>query len=328
MENTVNNSIVRRLQIVFGISIALLLISSVASFISMQRLIENSRLVAHTDSVIIASENIISYAKDGETGQRGFLITRNPVFLQPYNDAYDKVIEAYSFVKQMTADNPVQQKNLGQAKVIIDERFKHLQKIIDLYNSRVYVPDSLNSAEMFIGKQLMDSLRVTVADIQTEERRLLALRTAEQTRYISYTPILLLVAAIVSIIITLISYARVKRDMDQRLEEQRLAAEKYIETNNRISAMEQITRQIAEGNYAVRSEDDKPDELGRISGALNEMVTALENNFNTLAKRTWLQEGSVQIGDALRGKRIVEEIANTVLETLVSYLKVPMATLY
>jgi len=328
MENSVNRSIIRRLQLVFGISLFILLISSFASFVSMQRLIENSRLIAHTDSVILNSENMMSYAKDGETGQRGFLVTRNPIFLQPYNNAYDKVLNAYSTIKQMTKDNPVQQKNLGQAKVLIDDRFRHLQKIIDLYNSRIYVSDSVNSAEMLIGKQLMDSLRMVVADIQSEEKRLLEIRTSEQTKYISYTPILLLFAAIISIIITLISYSRVKRDMDQRLEEQRAAAEKYIETNKRISVMEQVTRQIAEGNYAVRSEDNKADELGRISNALNEMVVVLEDNFNALAKRTWLQEGAVKIGDAIRGKKRVDEIANAILETLVTYLNAPVATLY
>ncbi|MBS1688941.1 MAG: CHASE3 domain-containing protein, partial [Bacteroidetes bacterium] len=328
MENSVNRSIIRRLQLVFGISLFILLISSFASFISMQRLIENSRLIAHTDSVIILSENMMSYAKDGETGQRGFLVTRNPVFLQPYNNADDKALSAYSTVKQMTKDNPVQQTNLGQAKVLIDDRFRHLQKVIDLYNSRIYVSDSVNSAEMMIGKQLMDSLRIVVADIQAEEKRLLEIRTSDQIKYVTYTPILLLFAAIISVVITIISYSRVKRDMDERLKEQRAAAEKYIETNKRISVMEQVTRQIAEGNYAIRSEDDKEDELGRISTALNEMVVVLENSFNTLAKKTWLQEGTVKIGDAIRGKRRVDEIADSILETLVAYLNAPVATLY
>jgi CHASE3 domain sensor protein len=70
-----STSIVKNLQITFSLSILLLVVSLLSSFFSVQRLIDNSVLVNHTNEVLIESENIISHMKDGETGQRGYLVT-------------------------------------------------------------------------------------------------------------------------------------------------------------------------------------------------------------------------------------------------------------
>ncbi len=77
------SSITRQLQLVFGISILILLISSYASFYSNKKLIDTSRWVNHTNDVIKHAEAMISLAKDAETGQRGYIITEDTIFYSP-----------------------------------------------------------------------------------------------------------------------------------------------------------------------------------------------------------------------------------------------------
>ncbi len=78
----------RNLQIGFGFSLLLLIISSVASYISIESLISSAERVNHTNLVIGELENTISATKDAETGQRGYLLTGRDEFLDPNNGAY------------------------------------------------------------------------------------------------------------------------------------------------------------------------------------------------------------------------------------------------
>src|SRR5687768_17162202 len=116
-------SIARQLKIVFAVSILLLLVSSAASFLSNRKLIAVTEQVNHTNEIIIDAYNLISIIKDAETGQRGYLITQRAEFLDSYNGAYQKAVAVYNKLKEKTKDNPAQQSNLDNAKVLIDVRF-------------------------------------------------------------------------------------------------------------------------------------------------------------------------------------------------------------
>lgn len=330
MPKTITNSVIRQLQIVFSISVILLLVSLVASFYSTQKLIDNSRLVNHTNQILIEAENIISYVKDAETGQRGYLVTLDPSFLQPYNGSQAKVETSYNLVRELTIDNPVQQKNLADVKTLYEAKFAQMQRVIDLVRRKKnFVRDTIaRHTEMVRGKKVMDDLRVLINQIKKDENALLKNRIEQQQIYITYTPYLLLIAAIISIIITGTAYMRIKKDLDDRIAKQIEAEEKYRETANRITVMEDITSDIAEGNYAIRSQDDQDDELGRIARALNTMAESLETTFTDLENRSWLQTGTVKIGDAIRGERNLEKLADNLVATLTSYINAPLGTVY
>jgi signal transduction histidine kinase/CheY-like chemotaxis protein/CHASE3 domain sensor protein len=325
-----SNTVIRQLQVVFSISTLLLLISLLASFYSIQKLISNSRLVNHTNQVLIEAENIISYMKDAETGQRGYLVTLDPLFLQPYTGSYEKVETSYHHLRELTADNPAQEQNLNRVKTFYDAKFAQMRRVINLVNrNRAFLRDTIERhAEMVKGKQAMDNLRAVVSRIKAEEEDLLKNRVEQQQIYISYTPFLLLVAAIVSMLITGFAYIRIKRDLDERIAKQKEDEERYLETTRRIAVMEDITQDIAGGDYTVRSTDVSDDELGRIGKALNQMTDALDQTFTDLKAKNWLQAGEVAVSDAIRGEKELKTLATRVINTLADYLNAPLGTLY
>jgi signal transduction histidine kinase/CheY-like chemotaxis protein/CHASE3 domain sensor protein len=288
-------------------------------------------MVNHTNTVLIQSENLISLMKDAETGHRGFLVSGgNELFLDPYKSSRQKVLKTYADLTMLTKDNSRQQAHLKEALGLINRKYQQMEKTILLaregkfdktYEKEKYV-------ELMRGKVLMDSLRTVVTDMKREEKKLLEERTKEQTKYISYTPSLVLIAAFISILITILSYARIKRDMDKRIAQQKADETKYIETSERISIMEAIAKKIADGNYSVRSTDQRQDELGRISAALNEMTTSLERNFNHLKDTAWLQSGSVKLSDAMRGERNLHKLSTNLINSIIEYLDAPLGTLY
>jgi signal transduction histidine kinase/DNA-binding response OmpR family regulator/CHASE3 domain sensor protein len=325
-----SNSIIFQLQVVFSASVILLLVSLIASFYSTQKLIYNSQLVNHTNQVLLEAENIISYIKDAETGQRGFLLTLDDDFLQPYRGAYDKTTIAYNNLIKLTLDNPSQQKSLVPLKERYESRYAQMDRVIELAKRNVnYLMDSdVRLEEMKRGKKIMDDTRRIVNQIKDEEQDMLQNRLSQQEIYIQYTPFILLFAALVSILITGFAYFRIKRDMDQRLAQQLLEEQRYNNTRIRIARMEGITRDISSGNYSVRVADSEDDELGRIARALNRMTGSLEQTFNDLNEKAWLQAGSMSIADAMRGERILKNLTSNLITTITGYLNAPMGTVY
>ena len=325
-----SQNIVGQLKIIFSLSTALLLASLVGSIYSTRQLIKNSELVNHTNEVLLQAENIMSALKDAETGQRGYLLTQDPLFLEPYNGAYSRTTEVYNKLLSLTIDNPIQQKNLIPMKERYEARFAQMQRIIDLLkrNSGQNLDPETMGREMRLGKKIMDDLRLMVNEIKSEENKIFELRSAEQQTYITYTPFFLVFAALVSIIITVFAFFRIKGDIETRLKKEREAELLYDQTRKRINQIEGVTKQIAAGKYDIRSSDTLDDELGRISNALNLMTAALEKNFTDLARKTWLQAGSLQIGDAMRGERIMEKLTSNILGSITTYLHAPIGTFY
>ena len=324
------NPIIRQLRAVFLISSIILITSLIASFSSISNLIESSKWVNHTYQVLIQAENVLSSTINAETSQRGYLITNDEEFMQNYRKGYTSGLTSINAVKNLTVDNLVQQKNVLDLKINYEKKFAEMQNVLDISYKRILSPEDRleQRKQIMIGKDIMDRLRKTIEQIKAEEDRLLNIRTTELNKFVSYSPMLLLISALISIIITGFAYWRIKRNMDQQIATQKLAEEKYIETAERITVMENITTKIAEGDYNVRSEDAKNDELGRIAAALNSMAAALEKTFNDLKKTNWLQKGAVTINDALRGERNLNDLCSKLITSIADYLHVPIGTVY
>ena len=325
------SSIIRNLQLVFTVSSLLLILSLFSSLQSIYQMSESSRMVNHTNEVLISAENILMNVKNGETNQRGYLLTGDPLFLPSYERAYKKALQTCAITKGLTTDNPIQQKNLEEAKTFIVKRFEKMQQIIDLTGrrQRFTSEDSLERyREIMKGKQIMDDFKAVIERIKNEETKLLQARIKEQNKYISNTPVFVTISAVISILITLFSYIKIKRDVSERAKKQKEDEDKYFETSRRITTLESITKQIASGDYKVRSDDTNPDELGRIANALNDMTAELETNFKTLENKNWLQEGAVKISDAIRGERDVRLLSSNLIHCITEFLNAPIATIY
>ena len=92
-------SLTRNLAIGFGFSLLLLLGSSVASFFSIQSLLDSSKWVNHTYEVISSLDEVITPVSEAETAQRGFLMTNDPEYLEPFHGSFEESLTALEHVK-------------------------------------------------------------------------------------------------------------------------------------------------------------------------------------------------------------------------------------
>ena len=302
----------------------ILFISSFASYISITNLISSADLVAHSNQVMSNLDGVMSTLKDAETGQRGFLLTGEKVFLEPYEGAREHALSLINNITQETSDNPHQQKNIKELQGVVEGRLTILNKTIDIKRRG----GNVSVAELLDGKLYMDSVRVLANKMQAEEKRLLAERTLSMNRFASYTPILILIAAALAILITIFFYRRVSSDFSKRLQLQRELQQKNEQIDRRIEVIQGIAGQISNGDYQIRLDEETKDGLGSLAGSLNTMADSLQYSFSLLADKEWLQSGIAALNDKMVGEKSVRELASDVLENIIGHTNSIVAAFY
>jgi signal transduction histidine kinase len=147
------------------------------AFRAVTSLLNSEHAVEHTSQTANQVERIMSSAKDAETGTRGYLLTGDVHYLQPYRDAiHDLPVELDRF-QSLTADNPSQQQRIAGMRAAIQQRLSHLQQSIDIRRT-----GSSDMVRNFLlegtGKTEMDRLRGIADNMESEESRLLTIRIA------------------------------------------------------------------------------------------------------------------------------------------------------
>ena len=147
------------------------------AFRAVNELLNSEHAVEHTWQTANQVERIMSSAKDAETGTRGYLLTGDAKYLQPYRDATrDLPIELGHF-QSLTSDNSSQQQRITDMRAVIQQRLSLLRQSIDLRRG-----GSTDMARIFqlsgTGKTQMDRLRGIADSMESEEGRLLVIRTS------------------------------------------------------------------------------------------------------------------------------------------------------
>ena len=314
----------RNLQIGFGFSLLLLLISSAASYISIESLIISSKQVKQTNTVIRELEDVFSSMKDAETGQRGFLLTGEDDFLEPYNGAYNRILSSLNKIKILTSESPVQQQNHNQLKNILLTRLDYLQRLIS--QKKENKPATL--AQLEKGKKKMDEARILVTQMESYEEELLKVSTASMNRFPVFTPFLIVAAALLSLIITIFSYLKVNADFAEKARLQTDLEQKDLEIGNRINVIKNLAEQISEGDYELRINNTEKDGLGGLAVSLDKMAASLQQSFNKLHDAEWLQTGIAQLNQGLVGEKEVKTLSADIIDFVANYTDSQVAALY
>lgn len=118
--------------------VGLFIVVVATSFLNMRTLVSSADWVAHTHEVMTNAHRLTKYMVDMETGQRGFMLTGNLSFLEPYNDGKRAFLETHREIIRLVADNPEQTERLHRAKQLYNqwlndagEREIELKKMVD-----------------------------------------------------------------------------------------------------------------------------------------------------------------------------------------------------
>ncbi|WPO77208.1 CHASE3 domain-containing protein [Flavobacterium sp. KACC 22761] len=202
------------LRVIFVIAVFILLFLSSIAYKHNQDLNESSKLVMHTYEINIQLERLMSAIKDAETGQRGYIITRNGRFLAPYLYSRDKVNASFVTLKKLTADNPIQQQNLENLFKLIIQRFVSFENCLKYSDPKTYDKRKLDN-HMFGGRILMENIRFQVDKMNDIEKKYLENRLKIYDQEISLSPIFSISLFLTALTFILLAYRQISRDFER-----------------------------------------------------------------------------------------------------------------
>jgi len=202
-----------RAKIAAGLATAMLvLIVGGASYFAIRRSTRAASLVAHTDSVLIERDLVLSALKDAETGARGYMLTNDTLFLDPYKGAAAKFTESLNQLRRLTADNHVQQVRLDSLESVGHDALNESSQLVHYRQ----IGDTVTAVSLLGTRQsktVMDHAQSILADMEADERQLLARRTQIQRESTFVAGLVIVIGSVIAFLLSLLVNRGIRRDV-------------------------------------------------------------------------------------------------------------------
>jgi diguanylate cyclase (GGDEF)-like protein len=228
----------------FALGFVLLVLNAGVSYRNINALIEAGSQVVHTEKVLKLLSEVQAYATDAETGQRGFLITGEERYLEPYLTANHSLGAKLQELRTLLADNREQVARLDQLQPLLREKLDELGQTIAVRKRVDSFSATANMVRSDVGKQLMDSIRAQIDAMQSHEEALLMQRAAEARSDSALTLGAFALATLVNLTLLGVILHVVLRDAEER----RRTAMAQQESNERLAA---TLAQVRERNQEI-----------------------------------------------------------------------------
>ena len=112
----------------YALAFGLLVVNAVVTFRNLRMIAENSRAVAQTHEVIVGLDAVLSNLRDAETGQRGYLLTGDERYLEPYTTAVASVDRSVGHLKKITVHNGIRRDHLTRIEQAVAAKFAEMEE--------------------------------------------------------------------------------------------------------------------------------------------------------------------------------------------------------
>ena len=199
----------------------------VVFLIMIQRLLWESDRLNQSEEVITTAEQVRQLAVDMETGVRGYLLSNDRSFLEPYDRSSRAFAPLLVRLDGLVADNPSKRHRVKLIAADVAEWQRHADQMI---RSRAV------KQELAVGKSLMDRAQTDFAEFLEAERALSIERARRvRTTTVSVVLITILLAAIAATVLV-IFIRRDLRDLSQRYESALESSEHVAAVKDRLLA--------------------------------------------------------------------------------------------
>lgn len=254
-------SVGTKISIGFALALAALIVIGTVAYQNTNKLTDTAGWVAHTHEVLERMQLVLSAVKDGETGQRGFLITGEERYLAPYTSGRVAVTEEVSALRKLVHDNPKQLDRIEALQKLIESKFAELQETVEVRRDK---EQGFEKAQAIVltdrGKNTMDEIRGVIQQMKAEETDLLGKRETEAKESAQNATHVILFGTLAAFLLLAAASAVITRDIA-----------------NPLRKITEDAGSIAAGDLNLTLADDgRRDEIGALAQAFARMVRSLQ----------------------------------------------------
>jgi signal transduction histidine kinase len=235
---------------------AILLLVSYLSFQRIDGLIKSSELVSRSSTIKLKLEQAVSYMKDAETGQRGYLLTQDSSYLTPFYGAIANCNLRLRQVDSLCYDDSVQHRNIQELQTLIAVRSDFLT--LAMRPSDTTQSTSELTAYLGLARNTMDQVRNRIDSMLKLEDANLKLRIAERDRFARFSPLLLFALSSLALIAGVLAFMKIKSDSTHlaKLVKDLTQREKQITAKN--TELENTNAELASFSYVASHDLKEP----------------------------------------------------------------------
>ena len=151
----------------------IVVIGAILSYRSHAILKQDREMVVHTYQVLGSVMTALRATEEAETGQRGYIITGETSFLEPYEKARNQAIPAaLADLDRLLIRNRGQRQRLARLRPLIQDKLNQIRTTIDVRRERGFEPARALVADQD-NDRVMNGIRAMASEMDNEEEKLL-----------------------------------------------------------------------------------------------------------------------------------------------------------
>lgn len=339
------------LLIAAGFAAAVLMLAAVgaAAYRSIDLFEDRVRSVERTHELFLANQDVLTLLKDGVIAQRGYVITGEPRYLEPYLAAVRARAERLEALRRLIQDSDDQQRaRLAEIESLVTAMIGTIDASITLREQGVDARAQQQVALIDAGKLSLDRARTVTKDIRSAANADLMDRLHDTQQTGKTTRALLIVTDTIAIALLLMAFGLLRRELGRRehaefalqcanneLESRILERTHQLEQANsdlslKVAEHRQARQEIAELNAALeRRVEERTAELAQANQGLERFAYSVSHDLRTPLRavigftRTLEREYGAGLDD--EGKRLIGVILHSghrmdrLIEDLLTY---------
>jgi len=233
-------------------AVALLVVLGVlASFWGFNQVKDSANARKHTFEVIHSANELLMALLNAETGQRGYLLTGNKAFLEPYSTGCASIKGHLQELRQFTSGSAAY-KQLDALPPLIDAKLAEMSQVIELRRHNHDMPAVIATVINGHGKRLMDSFRVAMSRFIQLEEDALTQQDAEFQLHMRQMFILIATASLFALLFALFFAYLIYRETQHRFNNL-----VHRETQHRLELQQELNTQLQLSNVTLQASEEK-----------------------------------------------------------------------
>lgn len=207
----------RNLRLLFVMAVAVLLANASVPWLLLQRHVEEQGKVEQSLRIRETLASVLILLVDAETGERGYILTGNDDFLQPYHNARQLMPLALERLRELVKDDPARLERIDALAKDVRRKLDELQNVIDLRREQEMAAAQALVASGTV-KTSMDRLRDTISTLVNEEKHRQRLQAESESAWTRQATVSFAVVTLMNGLLFVLFYRLFALRHRQRLE--------------------------------------------------------------------------------------------------------------